>query len=96
MGRITEKVEPSLNLLVTLISAPSNLASSREIERPSPVPPYFRDVPRRLAEKPQIWPFACLPYSQTGIGNRNDNHAFRITVNAYTHASIFGEFDGIG
>ena len=44
-GIISEKVDPLSKLLFTFISPSSNFESSREIESPNPVPPYFLEVP---------------------------------------------------
>ncbi len=45
------KVEPLPGSLTSWISPPSRAASSREIERPSPVPPYLRRSPESACWK---------------------------------------------
>ena len=58
-GRKRVKVLPCPEVLSSLISPPSSLATSREIDRPRPVPPYFRlvDVSACWNGSKMIW---CL------------------------------------
>ncbi len=41
---MNQKVEPSPSLLLTLMEPPISSTSFRQIARPNPVPPNFRDV----------------------------------------------------
>ena len=44
LGIYTVKVLPSPTLLSNVIQPPNNLANSLQIDKPNPVPPYFRIV----------------------------------------------------
>src|SRR5207245_10778702 len=63
-GTCRVKVDPAPSLLSTVMRPASILASRRQIERPSPAPPYWRVTESsacRKSSKIFCWSFSAIP-----------------------------------